>query len=757
MEELAITQRGPSRRDFLRAGGMLVVSFALPGCAGFESIGAPPPRVSTGPWPAKVDPAALDSWLAIASDGSVTASVGKIEAGMGIGTSFAQIVAEELDVPIDRVTIVMGDTAATVNQRGTGSSNGVMQGGQALRKAGAQGRATLLALAAERLAVPVEKLAVKDGVVFVSGDPAKRVGYGELVGGRQFHVQVAEKPRLKDPAHYRVMGQPLPRLDIPGKVDASYRYVADFRLPGMLHARVIRPPEARAKLLRVDEDARLPGLVRVVRRGDFLAVVCEREEQAIEAAAGLRVAWSHPAPLFWKDEEALYAALRTAKPESTKREDVRGDVDAALASAARRIEAQYEFPFQSHASMGPACAVADVRDGGATVWCGGQKPYPLRDAVAGMLELPIEKVRVVWMPGPGSYGMNDADDAAMDAAILAREMRRPVRVQYMRADATAWDPKGPPAVFRLRAGLDANGDVTAWDYEARGFSGQLRPSGTDLPGDTLSGQLIEPGAKTKGHDEHKFSEESYGFAAKRKVSHLIDWKAALGTGLRTAHFRDPDGPQTCFASESFVDEVAYAAGVDPVQFRLRYLTAAREKSVVEGAARRAGWQPRTAPRRLREGGLLVGPGLAYAPRHGTLVAGVADVAVEPASGRYRVRRFTVAHDGGFAVNPRSVQGTIEANLIQAMSRAMHERVRFDPTRVLSVDWITYPIVDMTEVPDAVDIVMVGNHPGAKWYGAGEPATRPTAAAIANALHDAICAPLRRVPLTPEAVLAALRA
>jgi hypothetical protein len=284
--------------------------------------------------------------------------------------------------------------------------------------------------------------------------------------------------------------------------------------------------------------------------------------------------------------------------------------------------------------------------------------------------------------------------------------------------------------------LDAAGNVTAWDYEARGFSGQLRPSGTDVAGDSLAGQLIG-GFKPKSHDEHKFSEESYGFPAKRKVSHLLPWEQSLGTGMRTAHFRDPDGPQTCFASESFADEVAYAAGIDPVEFRLRYLEEPREKAVVEAAARKAGWQPHAKPRRATHGGLLVGHGLAYAPRHGTMVAVVAEVAVEPATGRYRVRRFTVAHDCGFVVNPRSLNGTIEANLMQAMSRAMHEAVRFDPTRVRSVDWITYPIIDMMEVPDALDIVIVGNKPGAKTYGAGDrqrPPRRHRRAGSPRAVH-----------------------
>ena len=755
MDDLVVTHRGVSRRDFLRSGGVLVVSFALPGCVSAPRGAAAPLPVAGSAWPATLDAAALDSWLAIAADGSVTAAVGKIEAGMGIGTAFAQIVAEELDVPLERVTIVMGDTATTPDQRGTGSSNGIMAGGAALRRAGAEGRAALLALAAQTLGAPVEALQVRDGVVFVKDDPAKRVTYGELVGGKRFDVKVSDKPRTKDPRDYRLVGQPVPRLDIPPKVRGEYRYVADLVVPGMLHGRVIRPPEAGARLLRVNEAQALPGLVKVVRQGDFLGVVCEREEQAIEAARRLEAEWSRPAPMYWGDYDALYEHLRAAKPKATVEDkENRGDAVAALAAAARIVEARYEYPFQSHASMGPACAVADVRDGGAVVWSGGQKPYPLRGALAELLRVPREKVRVIWMPGPGSYGMNDADDCAADCVLLAQAVGRPVRLQYSRADGTGWDPKGPPIAFHLRAGLDASGAVSAWDCEARGFSGRVRPSGTDVAGDSLAGQLM--GMKAKSTDLPQFPEESYGFAHKRKVSHLVPWVHSLGTPLRTAHLRDPDGMATCFASESFVDEVAYASGVDPVEFRLRHLREPGEAAVVKAAAEKAGWQPHAAPR-APAGRIVRGQGLAYAPRHGSLVAVVAEVEVDRETGAFRVRRFTVAHDCGFVINPLNLRGTIEANLMQAMSRAKHEAVRFDPTHVRSVDWVTYPIADITEAPDAVDIVLLNNTPRAKPHGAGEPTTRPVAAAIANALHDALGVRVRRVPFTPEAVLSALRA
>lgn len=751
-----VTHKGTTRREFLKAGGALVISFSVPGCAVDPRVDAPALPAAGTAWPASVDPAALDSWIRIAADGSVTASVGKIEAGMGIGTAFAQVVAEELDVALERVTVVMGDTATTVDQRGTGGSNGIQEGGSALRRAGAEGRAALLALAAAKLGAPVEALRTRDGAVFVAAEPARRATYGELVGDRRFDVKVGERPKAKDPAEYTVVGKPIARFDIPPKVTGAYEYVTDLRVPGMLHGRLIRPPEAGARVVRIDVPAESPGLVKVVREGDFVGVVCEREEQAIAAAAALKVEWSRPAPMFWSGYDELYRHLRTQKPKATKRAGDKGDVDAALALGGRIFEAQYEYPFQSHASMGPACAIADVREGGAIVWFGGQKPYPLRGALADLLKVAKEKVRVVWMPGPGSYGMNDADDCAADAALLARAVGRPVRLQYTRADGTAWDPKGPPIAFRMRGGLNSAGAVFAWDYEARGFSGRVRNNGTDVAGDTLAGQLVG-GHKAKISDWPQFPAESYAFPNVRKVSHTIDWDRSMPTGLRTAHLRDPDGMATCFASESFVDEMALAAASDPVEFRLRYLADPRDAAVVRAAAEKAGWQKRVGPRPRDGARLAIGRGIAYAPRNNAVVAIVAEVEVDRETGRYRVRRFTCAHDCGFVVNPSNLRGTIEANLVQGMSRAMHEAVRFDATRVLSVDWLTYPIVDMVEVPDAIDIVILNNRPEARSRGAGEPATRPVAAAIANALFDATGVRLRRVPLTPEALRAAMKA
>lgn len=738
-----------SRRGFLKGAGALVVSFTWTG----ESAAAA--AASDAAWPKVVSPEALDSWIAIGADGVVSASLGKVETGMGISTAFMQVVAEELDVPLDRVVLVMGDTARSVDQRGTGSSNGIMQGGSALRKAAAHARATLLAMAAERLQVPVEKLRVKDGMVSVEGDPARRVTYAELVGGRALEVKLPDKVKTKDPREYTVVGKPVARVDIPQKVRAQYRYMQDLRVDGMLHGRVIRPPQAGSSIVSVDSGANIPGLVKVVREKDFLGVVCEREEQAIEAARRLQVTWSEPRPVFSASYDALYDELRAATPRVSKKDEKGGDAEAALASAARVVEARYEYPFQSHASMAGACAIADVRDGRAQVWFAGQKPYALRHGMAELLGLPLENVRVNWMPGPGSYGQNDADDCAADCALLARAVGRPVRLQYSRVDGTGWDPKAPPIAFHMRAALDADAKVVALDMEARGYSGRTRPSGSETAGDTLAGQLM--GLKAKSVDLFQITDEDYAFGAKRKVSHLVDWRPALGTAMRTSHLRDPDGMAKYFALECFVDELAAATKTDPVEFRLRYLANPREAAVVKAAAQEAKWETRAGPRDNGAARIATGRGIAFANRNDTLVAIVADVEVERDTGRYRVRRFTCAHDCGFVVNPANLRGTIEANIIQGMSRAKHEAVRFDATRVHSVDWITYPILDMTEVPDEIRIVMLNNRPDAPSKGAGEPATRPMAAAIANALYDATGVRLRRCPLSPEALRAAMKA
>ena len=739
---------GVQRRDLLAAGAGLLVSLALP-------AGAQSDERSTGPGDG-LPRDRLDSWLAIDPQGRVTASVGKIDAGLGIPTALAQIVADELDVAFAQVDIRMGDTATTVDQRGTGSSNGIADGGAALRLASAQARAFLLSRAAQQLGARVQQLEVRDGVVRVTGDNSRRVGYGELLAGSRFELALDPNARPKPPSAYRVVGQPVLRSDIPPKVKAEFVYLVDHRVAGMVHARVLRPPTAGAQLQGVETQPSGDGFIRLVQKGNFVAVVCEREDQAVRAAQRVKLKWSAPTVTFARDYDVLYETLRTAPAKGPAKVDrSNGDVDAALAGAARRLQAWYAYPFQSHACMGPACAIAHITPGAVTVWMGGQKPYPLRPTVAEMLGRPIEQVRVLWLPGPGSYGMNDADDAAVDAVLVAQAVGRPVRLQYSREDATAWDAKGPPGVYRLRGGLDAAGKVVAFDYFSRGYSGRTRPSGTSRYGDSLASQL-EGGHQTRSQDLFQVSAESYRFDHQRVAGELLEWKQSLATGLRTAHLRDPDGMATCFASESFIDELALAAGLDPVAFRLQHLADPRHAAVVRAAADAAQWQPRVGPSPDGSpgGGLLRGRGIAYAPRNGAVVAVVAEVEVQRATGQWRARRFVVAHDCGFVVNPRSLEGVVESNILMALSRSRHEEVQFDQHRVKSVDWLSYPILDMTEVPDSIELVIVGNRPG-RSYGAGEPSTRPVAAAVANALFDATGRRLRRVPFTPERLLAAL--
>ncbi len=737
------------RRAFVAAGAGLLVSLALP-------AGAQSDERSAGPGDG-LPRGRLDSWLAIDTQGRVTASVGKIDAGLGIPTAFAQIVADELDVAFAQVHIRMGDTATTVDQRGTGSSNGITDGGGALRLAAAQARAFLLARAAERLGVPVPQLQVRDGLVRVAGDDSRRVSYAELLAGARFELALDTQATTKPASAYRLVGQPVQRSDIPPKVRAEYLYLVDHQVPGMVHARVLRPPTAGAQLLGVQTLPSGDGFIRLVRQGNFVAVVCEREDQAVRAVQRVQLQWSAPTVRFSSDYEALYETLRTAPAKGPAKVDrSHGDVEAALAAAAERLQAWYAYPFQSHACMGPACAIAQITPTAVTVWMGGQKPYPLRPTVAEMLGRPVEQVRVLWLPGPGSYGMNDADDAAVDAVLVAQAVGRPVRLQYSREDATAWDAKGPPGVFRLRGGLDAAGKVVAFDYLSRGYSGRTRPSGTSRYGDSLASQL-EGGHETKSQDLFQISAESYRFDHQRVAGELLAWKQSLATGLRTAHLRDPDGMATCFASESFIDELALAARQDPVAFRLQHLADARHAAVVRAAAERAQWQPRVgpAPDSLRGADVLRGRGMAYAPRNGAVVAVVAEVEVQRATGQWRASRFVVAHDCGFVINPLSLEGVIESNILMALSRTRHEEVLFDEHRVRSVDWLSYPVLDITEAPDSIDLVIVGNRPG-RSYGAGEPSTRPVAAALANALFDATGRRLRQVPFTPARLLAALQ-
>ena len=485
-------------------------------------------------------------------------------------------------------------------------------------------------------------------------------------------------------------------------------FCTDVKVPGMVHGRVIRPAVAGATPVKVDEGSikDIPG-VKVVWQKDFLGVVAEKEWDAIRAADKLKVEWSNATPSF-PETAAIYDHIRKAAVRKRDEGKPVGNIDEAIRSAARVVEAEYEWPFQSHASMGPACALVEIKDGQATCWTGSQKSHFVRDGVADMLGLPPDKVRAIWVPGPGAYGRNDAGDAAMDAAVLAKATGRPVRLQYTRDQGTGWDPKGPASIHRARAAIDASGNVIGYDFLSKGFSRIDVLMNESKAADTLAGHLL--GAALKVNDGFGVPAEVYEFASKRVAWETIAPLLERASPLRSAHLRDPVGPQIHFASESFMDEVAHAVGADPVEFRLKHLKAPRDIAVIKAAAERAKWQTRTSPRKDQTGNTVSGRGIAYSQRNGTVCAVIAEVDVDRASGKIWARKFTVAHDCGQIINPDGLVKCIEGNIIQGISRTLWEEVTFDSKAVTSVDWLTYPILDITETPEAIDCVLI-NRPG----------------------------------------------
>jgi nicotinate dehydrogenase subunit B len=750
-----------SRRSLLKGAGAVVVSVGMP--IGLDTVLSISSAFAQGARPPLV-PDQLSSYIAINADGSVSAFFGKMDMGQGLYVSIGQMVAEELDVPFDRVTVLMADTRTSVNQGGASGSTGIQRGGVQMRAAAAEARRVLVDMAAEKLKLPADQLTVTDGVVHARSDAAKKATYAELIGGRYFNVQLEwnkqignnlyapGKAKPKDPKDYKIVGKPIKRADIAPKAFAQEPFVTDIKIPGMVHARVIRPPVAGATPVKVDEASikDIPG-ARVVRDGNFLAVVADKEWDAVKAFRALKIEWSNAAPPF-PEQAVLYDHIRKAPVR--KREDVKpvGNVDEAFKTAARVIEAEYEWPFQSHACMGPACAVVEIKDGHATCWSGSQKPHFVRDGIARTLGMPMEKVDCIWVVGPGSYGRNDADDCAMDTAVLARAVGRPVRLQYMREQGTGWDPKGPASIHRARAAIDASGKIVAYEFLSKGFSRIDVQTNGSRPEDTLAGHFR--GAALKVNDNFGVPAESYVFDNKRTAWETIAQFLERGSPLRGAHLRDPVGPQIHFASESFMDEVAAALAVDPVELRLRHVKDPRDVAVIKAAAEKSGWQSRPSPRKDQSGNTVTGRGIAYSQRNGTTCAIVAEVDVDRRSGKIWARKFTVAHDCGQIINPDGLQHTIEGNIIQGISRTLWEEVKFDQKNVTSVDWLTYPILDITEAPEVIDCVYI-NRPELPPTGAGEPSIRPVAAAIANAIFDATGVRMRRVPFSPDRVKGAL--
>jgi nicotinate dehydrogenase subunit B len=680
--------------------------------------------------------AQLDNWLAIAADGTVTAYSGKVEVGTGTRTALAQIVAEELDVPLAQVQVVMGDTARTPNEGYTAGSMTIHMGGTALRNAAAEARQALLEQAAARLGVSIAELDIHDGTVQVRGDPERRVSYAALQGGRPFARAISGHAPVKNPAEYRIVGTSAPRVDLPGKFTGAPSFVHDLRLPGMLHGRVVRARQPGSRVVEVDASA--VRQAQVVQIGDFLGVVAQREVDAIRAAGQIRVVWADAEPL--PEMESLFAWMRE-QPATDRVVRDTGDVASALERAAQRLHAVYQQPFQAHASIGPSCAVAELRDGVMTVWCSSGGVYPLRGALADLLECPADQVHVIHMEGAGAYGQNGSEDVAADAALLARAVGQPVRVQWSRADEFLGEPKGAAMRMEAQAGLDAAGNIVAWEYQVWTSTHANRPRQAQalLAGSEARRQPFPPSGFFGG-DRNALT--SYTVPHQRVTMH---WLAH--PPLRTSSLRSLGGAGNTFANESFMDELAALAGVDPVAFRLRHLNDPRSRDVLTAADQAADWG---APLPANEG-----RGIAFAQYENdqAYVATVAHVAVDPDTGTVQVRRLVVAQDCGLIINPNGVRNQIEGNTLQALSRALKEEVRFDARGQTSVDWETYPILTFSGVPE-IEIRLL-DRPDEPPLGAGEPATVTVAPAIANAIAAATGARLRQIPFTPSRVRAAL--
>jgi CO/xanthine dehydrogenase Mo-binding subunit len=767
---MSARKSGISRREFVRDAGGLVIGFSM-----FDASLAPRLLAqSAAALASPKSPKKLESWLQVLADGGVQVFTGKLEIGMGVDTALTQIVAEELDLSPSRVKFVLGDTAATTDQGGVGGSTSVSLGSRPLRNVAATARATLVQLASQRLGVPSDRLDVHDGVVSVKGDANKRVTYAELassnldvaagdvlkVSGAGFALNVEGSAKPKDPSTYTVVGTSVPRVDMAPKILGTYKYVTDVRVPGMLHGRVVRPAGVGATLVSVDESGvkGISGYVKTVVDKNFVGVVCETEWAAVKAAKALKATWSAPVQAF-PDQKDLYSHMRAAVPKATRQGTKNGDIAATFAGSAKKIDAKYDVPFQSHATMGPGCALADVRpEGIATVWSGGQKPHALQKGYAELLGVPAERVRVVWMQDAGSYGRPGFEDAGADAVLLSKAVGRPVRVQWMRHDMTAWGAKGPACVFDLAGAIDAQGNVTGVRFVSRAFSGGEILYLPDAAGNYLAGQLT--GVKnTSGVDEYADwggAAPAYRFPNLEATAHVLAGFHDVASPLRSTHLRDPEGPATSFAVESFIDELAAAAGVDPLELRLKHIDEPRAKNALTVAAEKFGWDKRISPKKTITGDVVTGRGIALGTRNGTYVGTIAEVEVNRKTGVVRVTRLVCSHDCGLIVNPDALKSTIAANLVQSLGRTTKEEVMFDRSNVTSVDWNTYKVARASDVPAVVDIVLI-NRPDLPPGGAGEPSSRPTAAAIANAVFDATGARVRQIPLTPANVKAALAA
>jgi nicotinate dehydrogenase subunit B len=698
---------------------------------------------------------ALDAWLALGADGKVTVYSGKVDLGTGIRTALMQMTADELEVDMRDVNLVMGDTAHTIDQGQTAGSLSISVGGQQLRQACATARQVLAMRAAAKWGVTPDAVAFTgDGYVRLQSTPTQMLAYRELLAEGIQNLTVDPKAPFKKPAQHRYVGKSIARVDIPAKVTGEFTYVHDVVLPGMVHARVLRPATLGAQLQGFDDSAarRIKGYVGTVHKGNFLAVVARSEWAAVKAMRATQVQWSE-----WQglpEQSGMYQTWRAQPIVKTEPRPGQGNVDAGFSQATRRLKATYEFPIQSHASMGPSCALAQFDGTQMQLWSPSQATHSLQSEISSMLGLPKAQVRLQYVDGSGCYGRNGHEDCTADAALVAhllhaQGVHAPVRLQWMREDEHGWDPKSPPFVVDLEAGVNDGGDVVAW--QSRFIISMQSGTLDEFP--LLA--AVHSGVARKGVYTGNIannSEVEYRFPNTRTVVDRVG-----NAFLRTSHLRTPGRMQNVYANECFVDEVAAAMKQDPVALRLRYLTDPRSREVVQRVAQVAGWQGRPAFSQPDGGRMARGRGFAYVRYQNeiTYVAMVVDLTVDRETGQVRVDHVYCSHDCGQIINPDGTINQIEGGIVQTVSRTLQEEVRFDAGKVTSTDWATYPILRFPEVP-RITVELI-NRPEAAPWGAGEMAPAVVPAAIGNAIFDAVGVRLRTLPYTPQRVLEAVKA
>ncbi|MBZ9963435.1 xanthine dehydrogenase family protein molybdopterin-binding subunit [Mesorhizobium sp. BR1-1-2] len=738
-----------TRRGFLAGTGALVVSFTIPVQA---QEAAPSAQTPAPPAPAKklpgslADTPSLDAWIRLDADGSITVFTGKAELGQGTRTSLRQIAAEELEVEPASIKLITADTALTPNEGYTAGSQTIQNSGTAIRYASAQVRQILVAKASEKLGIPADQLKAASGRI--TGPDGKSVGYGELVVADLLHVDASADTALKSPDSYHAIGKPFARVDIPAKVTGGEAYVQDMRLPGMVHARVVRPPSYSAKLVSVDEAAikTMPGVVAVIRDGDFLAVVARQEFQAVQAmrAMAAKAKWQEQPVLPDQDNIPAFLERSVAEVGTVT------SVGAETAAGAKTLQAQFTRAYQMHGSIGPSAAVALLDKGLITVWTHTQGVYPDRKAIAEMLGVGPEKVRCIHTEGSGCYGHNGADDAAADAALIAQALPgTPVRVQWMRDQEHLWEPYGPGMLTRASAMLDAGGKIVNWHYDLWSNSHGTRPG---TAGSLIAGRLM---AKHFPPDPAKLQISPLGNGDRNAIplydvaNQRVNWHFVADMPVRVSSLRGLGAYCNVFSIESFMDELALAAGADPVEYRLRHMKDPRARKVIEVAAQKFGWSNDPMP----EGR---GRGFAFAKykNHAAYLAVALEAEVDRDSGAIAISHVVSAVDCGEAVAPDSIVNQTEGGILQSMSWTLYEAVHFDDTRILSADWSAYPILRFSAVPDSVEVHVVDN-PGTPYLGVAEAAQGPTAGAIANAFRHAAGKRIYDLPYTRERVKAVL--